>query len=53
VKCEVAGNKHLGNAGQSLPVNKALGNDMPQQLVATLSAEVQSQTHSSLYGISG
>jgi hypothetical protein len=53
LNCEVAGNRLLGNVGHSLPVNKALGDDMPQQLVATLSAEVQSQTYSSLYGISG
>jgi len=53
LNCVVSGNKPLGNAAHSLPVNKALGNDMPQQLVATLSAEVHSQTCSSLYGISG
>jgi hypothetical protein len=53
LNCEVAGNKLLGNVGHSLPVNKALDNDMPQQLVATLSAEVHSQAHSRLYRISG
>jgi hypothetical protein len=29
LNCKVAGNKLLGNAGHSLPVNKTLGDDMP------------------------
>ena len=39
LNCEVVGNKLLGNAGHTLPVDKALGHATPQQLVATFSLQ--------------